>query len=342
MPDTNEIIINLTALVSSAGLAGWLTVPFSIWLAGRVGAIDLPGKNKVHHRPVPRLGGVGILLACGLTVASYLAVTNAPARDDRNLVVVAWLLCGIMIIGFWDDIRGLRQWIKLIGEGLITLSLIFLFEVESGWTALAVWFWMLALINGYNFLDGLDGLAAGVAFVHLLALTALHLISGSGILAMVSSTLAMAILGFLRYNWPPAKIFMGDIGSLSLGFIISALSLLLVIDENFSVNAMLAVMLAASLPLGDVSLTVIRRLVNNQPLFPSDRGHFYDQMVNRGKMSKERAVWVSTLVATVVGTLGVMSLTLPRAGALALTVLGAALLIGLAWYFKISLVWETS
>lgn len=342
MPDTNEIIINLAALVSSAGLAGWLTVPFSIWLAGRVGAIDLPGKNKVHHRPIPRLGGVGILLACGLTVAGYLAVTNAPARDDWNLVVVAWLLCGIMVIGFWDDIRGLRQWIKLIGEGLIALSLIFLLEVQSGWPMLVVWVGMLALINGYNFLDGLDGLAAGVAFVHLLALTAMHLIAGSGLLAVVSSMLAMAILGFLRHNWPPAKIFMGDIGSLSLGFIISALSLLLVIEERFSANAVLAVIVAASLPLGDVSLTVIRRLVNNQPLFPSDRGHFYDQMVNQGKMSKERAVWMSTLVAAVVGILGVISLILPRASALALTALGAALLIGLARYFKISLVWATS
>ncbi|HEX9926485.1 MAG TPA: MraY family glycosyltransferase, partial [Anaerolineae bacterium] len=267
-----------------------LSVPFSIWLAGRVGAIDLPGKNKVHYRPIPRLGGVGILLACGLAVGGYLTLTNVPARDDRNLVVVAWLLCGIIVIGFWDDIRGLRQWIKLIGEGLITVSLIFLLEVESGWPALVAWFWMLALINGYNFLDGLDGLAAGVAFVHLLALTAMYLILGSGTLAVVSSTLAMAILGFLHYNWPPAKIFMGDVGSLSLGFIISALSLLLVIDESFAVNAVLAVILAASLPLGDVLLTVVRRLVNNRPLFPSDRGHFYDQMVNLGEMSKGRAV----------------------------------------------------
>jgi UDP-GlcNAc:undecaprenyl-phosphate GlcNAc-1-phosphate transferase len=342
MPDLNEILINLTTLVISAGLAGWLTVPFSIWLAGRVGAIDLPGKNKVHHRPIPRLGGVGILSACGLAVAGYLVVANTPARGDRNLVVVAWLLCGIVAIGFWDDVRGLCQWIKLIGEGLIALSLIFWLEVEFGWPALAGWFWMLTLINGYNFLDGLDGLAAGVAFVHLLALTAMHLISGSGVLAMVSSTLAMALLGFLRYNWPPAKIFMGDIGSLSLGFIISALSLLLVIEESFSVNAVLAVMLAASLPLGDVLLTVIRRLVNGRPLFPSDRGHFYDQMVSRGEMSNERAVRVSTLVAAVVGILGVMTLILPWASALTLTVLSAVLLIGLARYFQISLVWETS
>jgi UDP-GlcNAc:undecaprenyl-phosphate GlcNAc-1-phosphate transferase len=342
MPDPNEIIINLTTLLSSAALALWLTVPFSIWLAGRVGAIDLPGKNKVHHRPIPRLGGVGILLAGGLAVAGYLAVAHAPARIDRNLIVTAWLLGGIIAIGFWDDIRGLRQWIKLTGEGLITLSLIFLLEVESGWPGLVAWVGILALINGYNFLDGLDGLAAGIGFVHLLALTAMHLITGSGILAMVSSTLAMAILGFLRYNWPPAKIFMGDIGSLSLGFIISALSLLLVIEASFSASTVLAVLLAAVLPLGDVALTVIRRLVNDRPLFPSDRGHFYDQMVNRGQLSHERAVWISTLVAAVVGTLGVLTLTLPWAGALTLAGSGAALLIGLARHFKISVVWETS
>ncbi len=337
----HPIIFSLVILATSAFLAIWLTIPFSMWLAGRVGAIDMPGKYKIHARPIPRLGGLGILLAFGLTSSGLLLSLDIPAIVYRQLIVLLTLLLGVAAIGFLDDVRGVREWIKFVWEGIIALILISLLDAQSWWLAVIAWFWIVGLINGYNFLDGMDGLAASAAAINLLALAAMCIISGNGVLAIIAGALATATLGFLRYNWPPATIFMGDIGSLSLGFMISALSLLLVINENFSFNAVLAVILAASLPLGDVSLTFLRRLVNRKPLFPADRGHFYDQMVDQGDLSKLKAVCLAMLTATVVGGLGVMIFTLPPPLAIGGFVLGGILLLGAAWHFKISLRWET-
>jgi UDP-GlcNAc:undecaprenyl-phosphate GlcNAc-1-phosphate transferase len=337
----HSIIFSIVILASSAFLAIWLTIPFSIWLAGRVGAIDMPGKYKIHARPIPRLGGLGILLAFGLILSALLLAMDISITIYQQVIVLLILLIGVAAIGFLDDVRGVREWIKFVWEGIMAIILISLVDGESWWVAVIAWFWIVGLINGYNFLDGMDGLAASAAAIHLLALAAMYIISGNGFLAIVAGALATATLGFLRYNWPPATIFMGDIGSLSLGFVISGLSLLLVVNENFSFKAILALILAASLPLGDVSLTFLRRLVNRKPLFPADRGHSYDQMVDRGGLSKLKAVRVSMLTAVAVGGLGLIIFTLPLPLAIGLFVLSGVLLLGAARYFKISLRWET-
>ena len=137
-------------------------------------------------------------------------------------------------------------------------------------------------------------------------------ISGNEVLAIVAITLALAICGFLRYNWPPATIFMGDIGSLSLGFVISALSLVLVVNENFSANAILAVTLAAILPLGDLVATVFRRFINGKPLFQGDRGHFYDLMIDKAGLSKPKAMYLSLLIALVFCGLSIIAFSFFR------------------------------
>ncbi len=311
------MVLILTGIAYSAAVLAvsvFLTVPFSGWLAGRVGAIDLPGENKIHWQPTPRLGGLGILLAFVLALSSLLAAMDVPGPVCRQLGVLFALLFCLAVVGFLDDVRDLRAGLKLALEGIIGAALVLsLIGAESGWAvAASAWFWAVGLINGYNFLDGLDGQAAGVAAVHLLALAAMLSISGNGFLAIVAGTLALATLGFLRYNWPPATIFMGDIGSLSLGFVISALSLLLVVNESFSVNAILAVTLAASLPLGDLTFTVLRRSVNGKPLFQGDRGHFYDLLVDRVGLSAPNAMRLSLLLAAAVGGLGTSALVLPR------------------------------
>lgn len=337
-----EILYSVITLAVSAFLSIWLTVPFSTWLADRIGAIDLPGKNKIHSQPTPRLGGLGILLAFVLTLSGLLLVIDIPSIIYRQVVVLFPLILCIAVVGFLDDVYNLRAWIKFVLEGIIGIILVLSLIGAGTWWAIAVitWFWIVGLINGYNFLDGLDGIAASVATMHLFALAAMFLISGNGFLAIVAGTLAVATLGFLRYNWPPATIFMGDIGSLSLGFVISALSLLLVINESFSFNAILAVMLAASLPLGDLSLTFVRRLVNRKPLFLADRGHFYDQMVDRGNLSELNAIRLSLIIAVAVGVLGVITFALPMTLAIGTFVLGGIILLFTVLYLKISLRWE--
>ncbi len=339
-----EILYSVIILAVSGFSTIWLTVPFSKWLAGQVGAVDLPGENKIHLQPTPRLGGLGILLAFVLTLGGLLAVIDIPGIVYRQVVVLFTLILCMAVVGFLDDVYNLRAWIKFGLEGIIgTILIISLIGVETWWGVTVIaWFWIVGLINGYNFLDGLDGMAASVAVMHLFALAAMFLISGNGFLAIVASTLAAATLGFLRCNWPPATVFMGDIGSLSLGFVISALSLLLVVNESFSFNAILAVMLAASLPLGDLFLTFLRRLVNRKPLFLADRGHFYDQMIDRGGVSALNAMVLSLIIAVAVGGLGVITFALPMPLAILPFVLGVIVLLFTVRYLKISLQWEMS
>ena len=291
----------------------FVTIPFSSWIAGRVGAIDLPGEIKVHSEPTPRLGGLGILLTFLLSIGGLLAIMDVPTTVFTSLVVLLALLFCLAIIGYLDDVRDLKPSLRLIVEGIIGIILsISILGTETNWLVMIIaWFWIVGLINAYNFLDGLDGLAASVATVNLLALGIMLLVAGNSFFAIVAATFALATGGFLRFNWPPASIFMGDIGSLSLGFIISALSLILIVNKSFSVNSILAVTLAAALPLGDLIATVVRRLIKGKSIFQGDRGHFYDLLVDRLGLSKPQATYFSLFMALVVGSLSIIVFTLP-------------------------------
>ncbi len=344
------MLLLLGAVYSIAVFAvnAFLTIPFSSWLARRLGAIDQPGEHKIHAQPTPRLGGVGIVMGFILAVTSLLVLlptfsgifetSESSNLLDSQLTICFSLLLGIATVGILDDIYNQKAWVKFILEGIIaTILILTLGGLEFGWLfAIIAWFGIVGLINGYNFLDGIDGLAASVAVVHLMTLAAMFALASNEFLAIVAMTLALAALGFLRYNWPPASIFMGDTGSLSLGFVISALSLTLVIQE-FTAKAVLAVILAASLPLGDLSLTFLRRLVNGQPLFGADRGHYYDQMTIAAGISKVNTMRLSILVALSMGILSVSAFALPMSLAFYPFALGVLLLILATRYFKISL-----
>lgn len=286
----------------------FVTIPFSSWIAARVGAIDLPGEIKVHSQPTPRLGGLGILLTFLLSLSGLWAMTNVPSIVLNQLVILLVLLLCLATIAFFDDVRSLSPWLRFIPEGLIGFVLgVSLIGIEMNWLVLVIaWFWVVGLINAYNFLDGLDGLAASIATVNLLVLGVILFISGNETFAIVAATFALATCGFLRFNWPPASIFMGDIGSLSLGFIISALSLVLVVNESFSINAILTVTLAAALPLGDLIATVFRRLFSGKSIFQGDRGHFYDVLVDRAGLSKPQSMYASLFMAVLVGILSII------------------------------------
>lgn len=295
-----SIAYSLAVLIVSI----FLTVPFSSWLARLVGAIDLKGDIKVHTEPTPRLGGLGILLAFFLGLGGLLLTIDIPDGQYWQLILILSLLTSLAICGYFDDVRSLSPSLRFLVEGLI--GFIFVLVILGGslnWAILVTgWFWIVGLINAYNFLDGLDGLAGSIATVNLFALAIMLLLSGNDFLAIAACTMALATCGFLRYNLPPASIFMGDIGSLCLGFIIAALSLILVFNQNFSASSLLAVILAASLPFGDLIATVIRRLLSGKSLFQGDRGHFYDVMTDRFGLSKSQATYYSLFAALVLAS----------------------------------------
>jgi len=275
----------------------------------RLGIVDRPDNRvKTHGQPVAYLGGVGIFvgLAVGVFAGAYLLrADRAFAQEIRWLVGIlagAALAC---LVGLADDILDLRPRHKMLGQLLAATALLgagihpnlqrvarplglpLPAEVETILDILIVAFFVLGATNSLNLLDGLDGLCAGVTAIIALALLllAVHLATwgfsdfGDPVRIVVCLGLVGGVCGFLPFNRHPAAIFMGDAGSMLLGFVVAALMILFA--EGVP-RWWLASIVVFGLPLLDTSVAVVRRLRNHRPVFVSDRGHIYDQMIDRG------------------------------------------------------------
>ncbi len=218
-----------------------LATPVSIVLARRWGAIDYPGGRRIHQQPIPRLGGLAIYLAFWLAV--LLAVTFTQSWDIHywGLFLGSTL---IFLVGIWDDIKGIRPLIKLLGQLAAAVVLLF-FDFGFSFKSLHLFdtlndlgiygitlgafltvFWVVGLVNTVNISDGLDGLAAGICFgAALLLFWSAHRIDEVPS-AYLTLALAGATLGFLFYNFHPARVFMGDSGSMFLGYLIGGISIM--------------------------------------------------------------------------------------------------------------------
>lgn len=335
------LIYDAAALVTSFLLTVYLTVPFSTWLAGRVGAIDLPGDLKVHSQPIPRLGGMGIMLS--FLVLFIVVVLFNNVATGREVYVVVGSTFAIFLLGVADDTRGLPQTTKFVLEGLIALGLIWMLaDSFTWWLALVAWLWLVGLTNAYNFIDGLDGLAGGIAAINLIALSVLCLLDGMFLLSLLALACAGACLGFLRLNWQPARVFMGDGGALGIGFLIASLSILYINAGDWNWNRIVAVLLVAALPVADVTLTFIRRAIALRSLrpgdiFPGDRFHFYDQMQANAGLSTMSTVLISYRVGSILAAFGIVTYFLPPLWAVLVGLLGIMLLILLAVRYKVGI-----
>jgi UDP-GlcNAc:undecaprenyl-phosphate/decaprenyl-phosphate GlcNAc-1-phosphate transferase len=278
-------------------------------VAIRLGIVDRPDNLvKTHKEPIAYLGGVGMLV--GLTVG-VLAGVYLLRADPAFPQAVPWLL-GVLagaaiacFVGLADDILDLRPRHKMLGQLLAAVLLLAVgiqpnlqriagplglhmpAQVEGVLHALIVTFFVLGATNSLNLLDGLDGLCAGVTAIITIAmlLLATHLATwgfsefGDPVRIVICLGLVGGVCGFLPFNRHPAKIFMGDAGSMLLGFVVAALMILFA--ERVP-RWWLASIVVFGLPILDTSVALVRRLLNRRPLFVSDRGHIYDQMIDRG------------------------------------------------------------
>jgi len=295
-------IIFLLALFASLGFT-----PVARRLALRLGAIDQAGARKIHGRPVPRLGGLAVVGAFFLAL-SLLAAFDQGTRDlvSANRDLTAALLLGGLVIaalGLHDDLHGASPGTKLLVEFAVAsliyaadcrvdlVALPFLEPIALGWLDFPVTLlWIVGVTNALNLIDGLDGLAAGVAAVAAAATGLLAFVSGNPLVVLLAAALAGAALGFLRHNFNPASIFLGDTGSLFLGFMLGALSLK-VHHESTAAVGLLASVLVLGLPLVDTTLAVVRRALRGAPLFRADREHLHHRLLAIG-LSHRGAVLV--------------------------------------------------
>ena len=324
-------------------LLGSLALTYVVRARARVaGLFDPVDARKLHTEPVPRIGGVAIFLSVFIALAAVAAVFGMDdlALDGTKLLVVLTGGALTHFLGLWDDLRPMRARWKFLGQIAIALfvyaagvrmnilSLPFVGRVEIGSVAglfLTV-FWLVGITNAFNLIDGLDGLASGAALFSLTTMFIVATIGGFSGAALVTLVLAGATLGFLFYNFHPASIFLGDSGSLFLGFMLAGIGLLSSQKSSTAVAVAIPVV-SLGLPVLDTLLAIVRRFLRGQPIFSADRGHIHHRLLHLGHSPKQ----VALLLYGVCGIFALGAMTLVTQGAyvaLVLTVVGLG--VGLA------------
>jgi len=281
--------------VASAFLALFLT-PCVRNLAWRFGVVDQPDQQrKFHAAPIPRMGGVAIFASVLGAYCLLLAVRlSSGAIVWEGLPLVVRLLPAFAVvfgIGLIDDVVSLRPWKKLSAE--VAAAILAWFGgihvtalVGYSFTGVAVSFvitiiWIVTCTNAINLIDGVDGLATGVSLFAAFTMLIAALLSNNIPMALAVVPLVGALLGFLRYNFNPASIFLGDCGSLTLGFLLGCFGAVWS-EKSSTVLGMTAPLLVLAVPLLDVGLAIVRRFLRGQPIFAADHAHIHHKPMSRG------------------------------------------------------------
>jgi UDP-N-acetylmuramyl pentapeptide phosphotransferase/UDP-N-acetylglucosamine-1-phosphate transferase len=285
------------ALIAAFGVAVVAT-PLAMWLATRIGFVNEPGPLKVHARPIPYLGGLAVLLAL-----------IGPVVSARPSLLVPLVLAALL--GLADDATDVPPALRIGAELVIGLAAAWVAAPHSlGYAALGVVV-VVVLVNAVNFLDGLDGLASSVA--------ALGALGSFVVLSEWSETLAIALvgalIGFLVWNAPPAKVHLGDSGSYLIG---TALALLFLAAAPNHAPDVSAAFLFVGVPVADSAVAIVRRLRAHRPVMQGDRGHVYDQLVDRG-WSANRAVVACAVAQAALTAIGIGVANLSGGAAVAVT-----------------------
>jgi UDP-GlcNAc:undecaprenyl-phosphate GlcNAc-1-phosphate transferase len=301
--------------------------------------------RHLHARPLPRLGGVAIFISFSLTLLGAVVVASynphvlamVPSKTLLTILVPATL---VFLLGVYDDIHGVGPYFKFAVQALAATMLfigglrILNIPVLFGNHQLP-WFvglpltilWVLAITNAFNLIDGLDGLAAGSALFSTLVAFVVALLNGHSLVTVMTIALAGAILGFLRYNFNPATIFLGDSGSLFIGFVLSALALAGA-QKSPTIVAVAIPVVSFGLPILETSLSILRRLISGRPVFTADREHIHHKLLQHG-LTHRQVVIVLYAVSAVFALLSLFLLW-PTGSSLGLVlaVLGIGIWIG--------------
>jgi UDP-GlcNAc:undecaprenyl-phosphate/decaprenyl-phosphate GlcNAc-1-phosphate transferase len=301
--------VELPFLLLLSATISFVATPLARRLALRIGAVDEPDARRVHAAPMPRLGGLAV--AAGMVGAIALATAlgaprtaSALAESGRILSLCAGALA-IVVVGAVDDVRGVSPTVKLsvqiLAAGVafaggyrvlgVTNPFTDTYLMLGGAGALLTVLWIVAITNSFNLVDGLDGLAAGLGIISGTTLLAIAWIEGRPETLPFWSVLVGALAGFLVHNFTPASIFLGDSGSLLVGFLIALLALQ-ALEKSATAVVLLASVLAVGLPIADTWLTVVRRTTAGglRGVFRADRAHLHHRMLDGVDRSQRRAV----------------------------------------------------
>nr|PZN03529.1 MAG: undecaprenyl-phosphate alpha-N-acetylglucosaminyl 1-phosphate transferase [Bacillota bacterium] len=286
------------AFIVSMALS-YLATPKVIDLAWKIGAIDVPkDARRVHKKPTPRLGGLAIFAA--FTAVGLLTLPLEQSSIQGMLVGGAILV----IVGVLDDVYGLPAKVKLALQTVAAyIPVLFGLKVQwvtnpfggmfylGQWSVPVTLFWIVGITNTLNFIDGLDGLAAGIAAIASITMMLVNASLGQVNATLVTALLAGAALGFLPYNFNPAKIFMGDTGSMFLGYMLAVAAVDGAVKSATAI-ALIVPILALGLPIFDTAFAIVRRLAKGKPIMQADRGHIHHRLLDVGFSHRQAVVYM--------------------------------------------------
>ena len=287
-------------------VVSYLLTPSVKKLAIKIGAVDRPNARKVHTHVIPRLGGLAIYIG-------FMAAVLFCVPLQHELVGMLLGCTAIVAVGIWDDICNIPAKVKLVGQ-ILAACIPIAFGIQIEWLTnpfgdiivlpeiIAIpmtIFWIIGFTNTVNLIDGLDGLAAGVAFIASISMFLLAYNLNQFLPALVIVSMAGAALGFLQYNFNPAKIFMGDTGSMLLGYTLSVAAVLGLVKTAATV-ALVVPIIALGLPILDTTFAIIRRKMSGVPIFQPDKGHLHHRLLALG-MTQKQAVLIMYFVSMILG-----------------------------------------
>lgn len=277
-----------------------IVTPGIMKLSLKIDATDKPNHRKVHTDPVPTLGGLAIFISFLIG----LIILQPENSYHLSIVVGAFI---IILLGFFDDLYNLSPKIKLFVQILAAvlvvywgglqvefINLPFGGKIEFGiLSSIVTILWIVGVTNAINLIDGLDGLAAGISAIALLTIAGMAMIMGDVYVTIIALILFFSTVGFLRYNFFPAKIFMGDTGALFLGYMISVLSLLGF--KNITFISFLTPIFILAVPISDTLIAMVRRYINNQPITSADSSHLHHRLLKIGLSHKQAVIYLYVL-----------------------------------------------
>ena len=313
----NNIFVVLSLLV--AFLISFSATPAVIGFANKIKALDIPkDERKIHKKPIPLIGGLAIFYGFIISVICFAVIDNTTMG-----ILLGSLI--LVTVGVIDDMKDLPAKVKLLFQIISALIVVFSgvginiitnpFSNYFGPTYFNLgWFsipltvlWIVGVTNAINLIDGLDGLAVGISAIASVALLALTLFTENLNVAIMIAALAGACIGFLPYNFNPAKIFMGDTGSTFLGFVLACVSVQGLIKINAIISFAVPVLILG-LPIFDTLFAILRRIVKRKPIMSADRGHLHHRLLDMGFSQKQTVAILYTLTSILCLTAVVMSL----------------------------------
>jgi UDP-GlcNAc:undecaprenyl-phosphate GlcNAc-1-phosphate transferase len=304
-------IVYLTLIVCF--IAAILLTPLVKKLAFVIGATDKPNHRKVHQQIMPRLGGLAIFISFLIGVIliqpsdSYLRWALQVDGSIHIPIIIGSII--IILTGVFDDVKEISPRVKLLGQVIAALLVVVIGEVrvefinlpfggvlDFGYLSIPItMIWIIGITNAINLIDGLDGLAGGVSTIALFTIAGMAYTFGNPYVMVMALILAVSSLGFLVYNFHPAKIFMGDTGALFLGFMIAVLSLLGFKGVTF-VSLVIPVIILG-VPISDTLFAIVRRLVNKQPLSAPDKSHLHHCLLRIGYTHRQTVLLIYAMSA---------------------------------------------